>query len=154
MIKQTLGIFLLVPLLANGQKIAASFQEAINNHSLSIETLDERYQSALHSDSTKSVFKGREDEFTRAYHSLLQELSEYLKKNNFTWGKEVRSFNRIYINRNGEIDYFLFNFREGEIEELKEQHFKKLLTKFVENYTFPLASEVNFAQCSPVKYRD
>ena len=137
-----------------GQKIATTFQDAVENKGISIEKLDETYQSALHSDSTKAAFKGQEKKFMDGYISLLSDLNTYLKKNNFSWGKQTRCFNRIYLNKNGEIDYFLFNFKEGEIEKAKENEFKRLLSTFIQTYRFPLTNTVNFAQCSPVKYSD
>jgi hypothetical protein len=155
--KTKIVIGLLVMLLSHvalAQKIATSFQDAVDNKGISIEKLDAAYQSALHSDSTKAAFKGQEKEFTDGYISLLQELSSYLKANNFTWGKQTRCFNRIYLNKNGEIDYFLFNFKEGELDKQKEEEFKKLLNTFIQTYQFPLKNTVNFAQCSPVKYAD
>jgi hypothetical protein len=149
-----LAISMLLPTLTHGQKIATTFQDATNNKGISIEKLDETYQSALHSDSTKAALKGKEKEFTNGYISLLRDLSTFLKKNNFVWGKQTRCFNRIYLNKNGEIDYFLFNFKEGEIEKSKEDEFKTLLNTFIQKYKFPLTNGVNFAQCSPVKYSD
>ena len=137
-----------------GQKIATSFQDAVDNKGISIEKLDENYKSALHSDSTKAAFKGQEKQFTEGYISLLTDLSTFLKKNNFSWGKQTRCFNKIYINKNGQVDYFLFNFKEGEIDKEKEGEFKRLLNIFIQTYEFPLKNTVDFAQCSPVKYSD
>jgi hypothetical protein len=135
-----------------GQNIAISFDE-VESKKISIYELDEVYKSALHSDSTKAVFNGREEEFLNSYKSLLNELALHLKSNNFYWEKQTRCFNRIYINKDGEINYFIYNFKE-EIEKIKEEEFKKLLTLFINTYKFPLASEVNFVQCSPVKFFD
>lgn len=152
--KAILAMSILLPALTYGQKVATTFQDATNNMGISIEKLDETYQSALHADSTKAAFRGKEKEFMNGYFSLLSDLSKFLKKNNFIWGKQTRCFNRIYLNKNGEIDYFLFNFKEGEIEKAKEEEFKNLLNTFIQNYKFPLTNGVNFAQCSPVKYSD
>jgi hypothetical protein len=138
--------------LSHGQKIATSFRNAIDNKGISVENLDKAYQSALHNDSTKAAFNGHSKEFTEAYISLLKELGSFLKKNNFSWAKQTRCFNRIYFNKKGEIDYFLFDF--PELEEVKEQEFERLLNQFIQNYKFPMTNGVKFAQCSPVKYSD
>ena len=152
--KTILAIVILFPTLLYGQKIATTFQDAIDNKGISIEKLDETYQSALHSDSSKAAFRGREKEFYDGYISLLKELSQYLKENNFKWGKTTKCFNRIYLNKIGEIDYFLFNFKPGEIDNKKEKEFERLLGNFVQKYKFPLTNVSNFAQCSPVTYMD
>lgn len=151
--KNLIVIVVLFPTLLYGQKIATTFQDAIDD-GVSIEKLDQTYQSALHSDSSKAAFRGQEKEFYDGYISMLKELSQYLKENNFKWGKTTRCFNKIYLNNNGEIDYFLFNFKPGEIDNKKEEEFKRLLGKFIQKYRFPLINENKFAQCSPVTYMD
>ena len=153
--KTTIAVLLLfVSTELYSQKIATTFQDAIDNKGISIEKLDETYKSALHSDSTKAAFKGQEKQFTDGYISLLKDLSAFLKKNNFTWSKQTRCFNRIYMNKDGQVDYFLFNFNKGEIDQAKEEEFKRLLNTFIQTYQFPLKNTVSFAQCSPVKYSD
>lgn len=147
-------LIVLTPFITNAQKIATSFKDAVENKGLSIEKLDEAYKSALHDDSTKAAFKGQEKEFYDAYISLLQDLGAYLKENNFTWGKKTRCFNRIYINKDGGIDYFLFNFKPEEVSSEKEAEFRQHLASFIQTYKFPLSNKVNFAQCSPVSYLD
>lgn len=144
----------LFPFISNAQKIATSFKDAVENKGLSIEKLDEAYQSALHDDSTKAAFNGQQKEFYNAYISLLQDLGTHLKENNFKWGKKTRCFNRIYINKDGGIDYFLFNFKPEEVSSEKEAEFKQHLESFIQTYKFPLSNKVNFAQCSPVTYLD
>jgi hypothetical protein len=144
---------LLCPLLSFSQGMAATFQKAINQ-GISISTLDSLYQSALHSDSLQAAFAGQEQEFQQAYVSMLQDLGAFLHDNKFEWGKQIRCFNRIYINKDGVIDYFLFNFKPGEIDPEKEQAFEKLLTEFIKTYRFPLTNTKDFAQCSPVQYTD
>jgi hypothetical protein len=144
----------LFPFISNAQKIATSFKDAVENKGLSIEKLDEAYQSALHDDSTKAAFYGQQKEFYNAYISLLQDLGTHLKENNFKWGKKTKCFNRIYINKDGGIDYFLFNFKPEEVSSEKEAEFRQHLESFIQTYKFPLSNEVNFAQCSPVTYLD
>lgn len=153
--KKILIVFLLhLPLVIQAQKIATTFKDAVENKGLSIEKLDAAYQSALHDDSTKAAFNGQEKEFYDAYISLLSDLAMHLKENNFKWGKKTRCFNRIYINKDGGIDYFLFNFKPEEISSEKVEQFRQHLEQFIQHYKFPLSNKVNFAQCSPVSYSD
>jgi hypothetical protein len=153
--KRILVVFVLfLPFVARAQKIATTFKDAVENKGLSIEKLDAAYQSALHDDSTKAAFKGREKEFHEAYISLLRDLGTHLKENDFKWGKKTRCFNRIYIDKDGGIDYFLFNFKPEEISSEKVEQFRQHLEQFIQNYKFPLSNKVNFAQCSPVTYLD
>jgi hypothetical protein len=130
---------------------AMTFQQA-EKSGVRASKLDSVYPSGLHVDSMQSVFHHRQDEFIAAYQKMLQDLGKYLKANGFTWGKPTAGFNRIYFNGNGTIDYFLYNFKKGEITEEKEKQFDALLNKFIKTYQFPMKAKTGFAQCSPVRY--
>jgi len=84
---------------------------------------------------------------------MLQDLADFLKKNDFTWGKTTRCFNRIYFKSNGSIDYFLYMFNTP-IDPEKEQQFDALQNQFIQSYKFGMAAPVNFSQCGPVVYND
>lgn len=147
-------IFLVfAPFLAFAQPKAATFQQAVAQ-GISIEKLDSMYLSAIHSDSTKAVFRSNEGEFIDSYRTLLRDLGAYLKKNDFKWAARTKCFNRIYFKADGTIDYFLFNFYPNQIDREKEAQFARLLSEFIQHYQFPLKAKVNFAQCSPVTYSD
>jgi hypothetical protein len=147
--------FVLAISVGFAQHKALTFQNAIEN-GIRIQTLDSLYKPALSSgsDSLQAAFYGKQEVFQTQYISLLQALSKHLKLNNFSWGKKTRCFNRIYFNERGAIDYFLFNFKPGELPLEKEQQFEKLLTSFIADYKFPLPAPSKFAQCSPVTYTD
>ena len=152
---KVLILILLLPIssIANSQSFSGRFQKAIDK-GISITKLDSIYPSAVHSDSSKAVFKGREKEFYEGYVSMLNTLAGFLKENGFRWDKKTRCFNRVYFNSEGKINYFLFNFYPDQIESTKEQQFEKLIGDFIKTYQFPLKANSNFAQCSPVSYND
>lgn len=126
------------------------------------EQLDKVYKGAIHTETIPGVFKteSEQEQLIVAYTQLLQDLASFLKKNNFTWERPTRCFNRIYINKNGTIDYFLYNFYtnkekpEENLLEVKSAEFDRLLNLFVKDYRFSVTANENFAQCSPVTYRD
>ena len=147
-------VFLLIPIAfsnVHSQQLAVSFQYALDR-GISVDSLDKTYMSALNSDTTLAAFNGREQEFIQGYTSLLKDLGKFLKANDFNWEKTTRCFNRIYIDKSGKIDYFLYHFKEGELTPEKQAQFAKLLTEFIKTYKFPLTNTVPFAQCSPVQY--
>lgn len=154
MVKYLFFFLFLFPLLTSAQKLAASFQEATEDAGLKLEQLDKEFQPAVHANPELAVFKGQEEEFIDAYKSMLTDLAVFLKKNEFRWEKKSRCFNRIYLSAEGKIEYFLYDFRAGEISSEKEQQFKELLGKFIESYQFPLPASARFSQCSPVAYQD
>jgi len=118
--------------------------------------LDSLYKSAVHTDVKLAVFKTKEDQakLIKAYTQLLQDLGKFLKDNHFKWEVLTRGFNRIYLNANGKIDYFLYNFAKDQLTSAKEKEFSRLLNLFVKDYQFALTAQEKFAQCSSVKYLD
>ena len=146
----TLLILTTLTSLLFGQK-AMTFAEA-NKQGLSIEYLDHLYASGIDADTSLAVFKNNIDEYILAYQNLLQDLGTYLKQNNFHWEKPTNGFNRIYFRKDGAIDYFLFNFRPGELTEAQEKKFGELLSAFIKDHHFKLSADKNFSQCSPVTY--
>lgn len=126
------------------------------------ENLDKLYKSAVHSDANLAVFKSEEEQekLMMAYGKLLQDLGTFLRTNNYVWEKPARCFNRIYLNKNGTVDYFLYNFLPGTekpeevLSEAKRKEFERLLNLFVEEYRFSATANENFAQCSPVVYKN
>jgi hypothetical protein len=140
--------------LIDGQKVM-TFQEA-EKQGKSYQHLDSLYKSAIHSDTSQAVFKSPAEQqiLQKAYVGFLKELGGFLKANNFKWEKLTRCFNRIYINSDGTVDYFLYKFSKDQITEEKEREFERLLTIFLKDHKFSASAKVKFAQCSPVKYND
>lgn len=121
---------------------------------ISIPRLDSTYQSGIHSDPDLAVFGDQQNEYIQAYYALIRDLTSYLNTNDFRWGGQTRCFNRIYFNPDGTIEYFIYEFEEGEISDERKEQFEQLLNEFIVDTKFPLSKNVRFAQCSPVNYRD
>jgi hypothetical protein len=140
--------------MIDGQKVM-TFQEA-EKQGKPYQYLDSLYKSAVHSDSTLAVFKtpAEQQVLQKAYVDFLRQLGDFLKANNFKWEKLTRCFNRIYINSDGTVDYFLYKFSKDQITEEKEKEFERLLTIFLKDHKFSASAKEKFAQCSPVKYND
>jgi len=149
---KTLLLFsvLLISCWSYAQK-AMTFGEAEEQH-MPARQLDSIYKSGIHSDTSLAVFKTNQQEYIDAYQHLLKELGSYLQKNDFSWPQTTKGFNRIYFDKSGKIDYFLYNFRPGQLTSEQEKRFGELLGQFIATYRFPLSASVKFAQCSPVTY--
>ncbi|MER2996996.1 hypothetical protein [Pontibacter populi] len=137
------------------QSRALTFQEA-EKQGIPFHKLDSLYKSAVHTDPALAVFKSpdQQAELLQAYVKLLQDLGAFLRANNFKWNTEARGANRIYMQPDGRIDYFLFHFPEGQLTPEKEQQFTQLLDSFIRNYRFAITAPEKFAQCSAVRYTD
>ncbi|MDH5366792.1 MAG: hypothetical protein OEW67_07385 [Cyclobacteriaceae bacterium] len=147
-----LTLFLITCTLSFAQ-YGLSFIEA-KEKGIKLEFLDSIYESGIHDDKSKMVFVGRETEYVEAYKLMLMDLATYLSIHDFKWEKTTKCFNKIYFRSNGSIDYFLFNFKSGDIDATKEQEFIRLLNQFIATYKFSLSSDKKFSQCSPVTYMD
>jgi len=147
--------FLVSTISSNAQNTALTFEQA-ELQGKSYIHLDSLYKSAVHSNEKMAVFKSEKEqlELQKAYQSLILDLAKFLSESNFKWGKTTRCFNRIYFNENGKIDYFLFNFPEGEITNEKEKEFSRLLNMFIKKKKINIKAKEKFAQCSPIKYND
>ena len=117
--------------------------------------LDSLYPNAVNvNPDTYAVFRGKEEEFGQAYREFIIALAKYLNENDFIWGEPKRCFNKIYFNENGEVDYFLFNFKPGTLSEEKQERFAELLESFKKEYKIQIKTERPFSQCSPIVYQD
>jgi hypothetical protein len=85
---------------------------------------------------------------------MLYDLNSYLNKNNFTWDKPTRIFNRIYFQPDGSINYYLVNLALPGTDTRKAKQFIPLLNQFVQTYKIKITAKTKFAQCSPVVYQD
>lgn len=160
--KSVFKIFLIVLLSNNlySQSKVFSIEEA-QKIGISIEKLDVEYRSAVHTDSSKAVFKSEveQQKLQESYIKLLQDFGSFLNKNNFKWESKTKCFQRIYFAPNGKIDYFIYNFKlknilpENLISEEKQKEFQRLLELFVKDYTFSSTASEQFAQCSPTSYQ-
>lgn len=146
---------LTITLLVAGQfalaQKAMSFTAA-REQNIRTSLLDSTYANGINTDTSKAVFKTNTDEYIAAYQKLLQELGTYLKTNGFVWDKPLRGFNRIYFDKSGKIDYYLYNFKPDQLTSEQEKSFDTILKKFVSTHALSLKAQVNFAQCSPVTY--
>lgn len=117
--------------------------------------VDSIYKSAFHStEPEKAVFKAEEDvqKHIASYKDFLQKFGKYLKSNNFKWDETTRCFNRVYMDEDGTVDYFLYDFKTP-ISKEKEKEFRRLLNLFISQNKFGNTAPEKFAQCSPVIYQ-
>lgn len=137
-----------------GQNKVMTFQEA-ENQGKPYAHLDSIYKSAVHSEIEGAVFKTSEEQedFVSAYRDFIKSFASHLEAHDFQWEKPTRCFNRIYFDSDGTVDYFLYNFSEGQISPEKEKAFELLASTFINNYKFTLTADEKFAQCSPVQYK-
>ena len=142
-----------------GQHLGMTIKDA-EKEGITIEHLDSIYISAVHSDTSLAVFKTDSDQelLINSYSKMIQDLANFLSKNNFKWKNPTNCWNRIYFNSDGSIDYFLYSFStqnvkpKDQLSVEKQTEFNRLLNLFIKDYKFDLSAKTKFAQCSPVTY--
>lgn len=120
-----------------------------------IKQLDSIYQSAVHVDTSLAVFKSDADQqkLIDAYSTFLKDFGKFLKQNDYTWGHETKCWNRLYFDKDGSVDYYIYNFK-SEIEKAKEEQFKLLFAKYIMTHKINITADKKLAQCSPVTFLD
>lgn len=152
-----LTLFTLIALLVlatTAQAQSAMSLETAKEKGLKITVMDSLYKSGIHDDPSKAVFAQEQSAYISAYFNMLKEINSYLNTHNFRWGNFTRCFNRIYFNEDGSIEYFIYDFDEGNMTDAKRQEFEKLLNMFVAKYKFPLSKNMKFAQCGATNFKD
>lgn len=111
--------------------------------------VEKEYKGALGDDG---VFKTEEErqKLIETYQNFLISFGQYLYDNNFKWDETTKGWNRIYMNPDGTIDYFLYSLRNIPAE--KEAEFQRLLSLYIKDHKFGITAPEKFAQCSPVTY--
>jgi len=111
--------------------------------------VEKEYKEAL---GDNGIFKTEADQqkHIETYYNFLKSFGEYLFKNNFKWEEVTKGWNRIYMNPDGTIDFFLYSFKNLPAE--KEEEFRRLLYEYVKDHKFGNSAQEKFAQCSPVTY--
>ncbi|WP_257670017.1 hypothetical protein [Parapedobacter tibetensis] len=122
---------------------------------LSMTDLDARYKSAVHTDTSLAVFKTEEEQakFIEAYQSFVKEIGLYLSGKGFEWKNPTRIFNRFYVDKHGNVEYYVYNFLSSQIDESTAQTFETLMKSFFKDHKFGITAQIPFAQCSPVDFQ-
>ncbi len=114
--------------------------------------LDKKYKSGMSSDLEQAVFGERQEDYLSAYYSFNEALMQHLKSNGLVWESPVRCFVRVYLNSEGKVDLFFYNFREGEVPAEDEARFAELVKTYIAHQAFGITANVPFSQCSPVVF--
>jgi len=99
-----------------------------------------------------------EDERTsviNSWSSFHKKVTVFLEQENFKWeipDSTISIYNRIYFNKNGTINYYVFNINNPSVTAEKKAEFEKVLEKFSRDVKLDLKREQEFAQCGKTRY--
>lgn len=116
--------------------------------------LDETHQNLLNPNfSTKEQYIQVIDSW-RSFH---EKVNEILQSNKFSWGVaklSVTVVNKIYFDKNGNVNHFLVNITDPDVSDKVKEHYRKLLADNLDKLSINLKREEQFAQCGKVKYQN
>ena len=116
--------------------------------------LDEKYNNLLNPQfSTEEEYK----EVRKSWFSFHTQIAEIVKENNFKWEVQdsaIMVLNKIYFNKNGEVDYYVFRVLNESVPNEKKELYEKILTDNVSKIEINLKRNKQFSQCGKVKYQN
>ena len=90
-----------------------------------------------------------------AWSTFHKKVNTYLTEQNFSWevpDSTIRIYNRIYFDKNGNVNYYVFNINTPSVSEAKKAEFQRLLKMFSKDVQLGLKREEQYAQCGSIKY--
>ncbi|CAM1345071.1 hypothetical protein [Tenacibaculum amylolyticum] len=116
--------------------------------------LDATYQNLLNPDfSTKEQYT----EVVNSWRGFHEKVNTILQTNKFSWEvakPTITVVNKIYFDKNGNIDHFLVNIKNPDISDEVKESYRKLLAENIDKLSINLKRKEQFAQCGKVKYQN
>lgn len=121
-----------------------------------IDSLDNAYHPALGPDSISPVMSDRQAEFQAEWIDWLTDFAGYLNERDYRWGTPTRAFVRLYCDPEGKVEYMLYKFNPGSMDESNYYRFPELLQGYIKEQPLPLGEPgmLPFSQCGPVTFVD
>ena len=133
-----------------GQK-AMSFTEA-KKQGITIQGLDSLYTNAMDDGTGNFVFDNG-DTVSAAMTKMFADISAFMRRKEDMRKIEVQIFQRVYFNKDGKVDYYIYKIRNADqLSEEECQKIDDLLNEFIKDYQFSLSADKGFVQCGTAKY--
>ena len=131
---------------------ALSFDEA-EKQGIRTKSLDSIYSDAMGNERGTPVFEDS-DEVSKAWYQLIQDISSFLLKREEMRQVNIKIFQRVYFNKDGKVDYYLYKITNlEELTNEQVQQIADLLNEFVKDYQFSLSADKDFVQCGRADFR-
>lgn len=114
--------------------------------------LDSSYTNLL---DPRNVTEAELKIVAKSWSEFHKNVSQFIKEENFKWevpDSTITIQNRIYFDKNGTIDYYLFKIKNPSISAEKRAEYEKVLQKFSKKVKLDLNREEKYAQCGNIKY--
>ena len=162
-LKQSIWILLLIGLygckkapekkdqIAKEPKVV-NFDNKLAFQEFSKMNLDSTYINLL---DPRNVSESEHKSVIKSWTEFHQKVSKFIKEENFKWevpDSTISVLNRIYFDKNGNIDYYAFKILNPSIAAEKQSEFENILEKFSKEIKLDLKRDEQYAQCGKTKY--
>lgn len=114
--------------------------------------LDSFYDDLL---NPNNVSEAERKEVVKSWSDFHKKIIAYLKESNFDWNSDeesIRINNRIYFEKDGSVNYYVYKIENSTISEQTKQEFHSVLERFVSENKINFTKDKVFAQCGMVEY--
>jgi hypothetical protein len=114
--------------------------------------LDSTYTDLL---DRRNVSESEYKIVVKSWYGFHKKVSQFIKEENFKWevpDSTITILNRIYFDKSGTVDYYLFRIRNPSVSAEKRTEYEKLLQKFSKEVKLDLKRTEKYAQCGKIKY--
>ena len=103
----------------------------------------------------KNTSEAERESVINSWSNFHKKVSKFLLEEKFDWevpDSTISIYNRIYFDKNGNINYYVFNINNPSISEGKKAEFETVLAKFSKSVQLELQRDQAFSQCGKTKY--
>ncbi len=156
------SLFLLIFLFINcsnkGDSIKNTIHVINSNDSLAYSSfkkmnLDNSYTNLL----DPKGYKQKEYNYVKSkWSNFHKKFGDYIKSKNFQWNVKDSAIiirNRIYFNKLGKVDYYIFKIVNSTVSYKKQQEFGKLLQEFCQKTQLNLERNHKYVQCGTTIFK-
>ena len=114
--------------------------------------LDHTYTNLL---DPRNVAPEEYQAITASWAAFHKKVDKYLKATDFKWNvpdSTISIVNRIYFDKNGAIEYYMFRVINPSVPAEKRAEFEAVLQEFSKEVQLDLSRDEQFAQCGKTKY--
>ncbi|CAM1360664.1 conserved hypothetical protein [Tenacibaculum sediminilitoris] len=145
-------LFVLFSCNKENKGIVVNLQDKIAFDEIKKLELDTKYKNLLNPEFTADE---EYEEVRKSWINFHKQVGEILKENDFEWeikGNSIIILNKIYFNKNGEVDYMVFKVMNENVTDGKKEAYEKLLSENITKLKIDLKRKEKYAQCGKIKY--
>ena len=157
-LKSSLWILLIIGLISCKQKTTEKEPKVVSGtneiayNEIKKMNLDSTYTNLL---NPRNVSESEYKIVAESWSEFHKNVSKFIEQEKFEWevpDSTITILNRIYFDKNGNIDYYTFKIKNPSVSPEKIAEYEKALQKFSKEVKLDLKRNEKYAQCGKIKY--